>query len=75
MIKRIDNAIYQIVKDRVSGQFTPGVHVYGLDNDGVGYALDQYNEKLIPPEALKKVEEAKQKIIKGEIKVTDAMTK
>lgn len=75
MIKRIDNAVYQIVKDRVSGQFTPGVHVYGLDNDGVGYALDQYNEKLIPPEALQKVEDAKRKIISGEIKVTDAMAK
>ncbi len=75
MIKRIDNAVYQIVKDRVNGQFTPGVHVYGLDNEGVGYALDQYNEKLIPPDVLKKVEEARQKIIKGEIKVTDAMAK
>ncbi len=75
MIKRIDNAVYQIVKDRVNGQFKPGVHVYGLDNEGVGYALDQYNEKLIPPDVIKKVEEAKQKIIKGEIKVTDAMAK
>ena len=75
MIKRIDNAIYQIVKDRVSGQFTPGVHVYGLENEGVGYALDQYNEKLISPEVIQKVEEAKRKIISGEIKVTDAMAK
>jgi basic membrane protein A len=75
MIKRIDNAVYQIVKDRVSGQFKPGVHVYGLDNEGVGYALDDYNRNLIPPDVLKKVEEAKQKIIKGEIKVTDAMAK
>lgn len=73
MIKRVDNAVYQIVKDRVSGQFAPGVHVYGLDNEGVGYALDQYNEKLVTPEMIKKVEEAKQKIIKGEIKVPDAM--
>ena len=75
MIKRIDNAVYQIVKDRVSGQFKPGVHVYGLDNEGVGYALDDYNRNLIPPEVLQKVEDAKQKIIKGEIKVTDAMAK
>ncbi|HJU53510.1 MAG TPA: BMP family ABC transporter substrate-binding protein [Pyrinomonadaceae bacterium] len=75
MVKRIDNAVYQIVKERVSGQFKAGVHIYGLENGGVGYALDQYNEKLIPPEALQKVEEAKQKIINGEIKVTDAMAK
>lgn len=75
MVKRIDNAVYQIVKDRVSGQFTAGVHVYGLENEGVGYALDQYNEKLIPPDVISKVEEAKQKIINGQIQVTDAMAK
>jgi basic membrane protein A len=75
MVKRIDNAVYQIVKDRVSGQFHAGVHVYGLENEGVGYALDQYNEKLIAPEMLQKVEAAKQQIIDGQIQVTDAMAK
>jgi len=75
MVKRIDNAVYQIVKDRVSGRFTAGVHVYGLENEGVGYAVDQYNEKLIPPDVIAKVEEAKQKIISGQIQVTDAMAK
>ena len=75
MIKRIDNAVYQIVKDRVDGQFKNGVHVYGLENEGVGYAVDQYNEKLLTPEMIAKVEEAKKKIISGEIKVPDAMAK
>ena len=75
MIKRIDNAVYQIVKERVEGQFKNGIHVYGLENEGVGYALDQYNEKLIPPEVLQKVEAAKQDIINGKIQVTDAMAK
>lgn len=75
MVKRIDNAVYQIVKDRVENNFKNGVHVYGLENDGVGYALDQYNEKLIPPEALQRVEAAKQDIINGKIQVTDAMAK
>jgi basic membrane protein A len=75
MVKRIDNAVYQIVKDRVGNQFNPGVHVYGLENEGVGYAVDQYNEKLIPPDVIQKVEEAKQKIIGGQLQVTDAMAK
>jgi basic membrane protein A len=75
MIKRIDNAVYQIVKERVEGQFKNGIHVYGLENDGVGYAVDQHNEKLLTPEMLSKVEEAKKKIISGEIQVTDAMAK
>lgn len=75
MVKRIDNAVYQIVKDRVENNFKNGVHVYGLENEGVGYALDQYNEKLIPPEAIQRVEAAKQDIISGKIQVTDAMAK
>src|SRR3954470_3796326 len=75
MVKRIDNAVYQIVKDRVSGQFTAGVHVYGLENEGVGYAVDQYNQNLITPEMTQRVEEARQKIIDGQIQVTDVMAK
>lgn len=75
MVKRVDNAVYQTIQDKVNGKFQGGLHVFGLDNDGVGYAMDQYNEKLIPAEVLKEVEAARQKIISGEIKVTDAMMK
>ena len=75
MVKRIDNALYLTIKERVEGQFKNGVHVYGLENDGVGYALDQYNEKLISPDVLQKVEAAKQEIVNGKIQVTDAMAK
>jgi basic membrane protein A len=75
MLKRIDNAVYSIVKDEVEGQFQGGVHIYGLDNDGVGYALDQYNKDLIPQSVIEKVEQAKRDILAGKIKVTDAMAK
>jgi basic membrane protein A and related proteins len=73
MLKRIDNAVYSIVKDEVEGKFQGGIHVYGLENDGVGYALDDYNRHLIPAEVIEKVEQAKKDIIAGKIKVTDAM--
>ncbi|HYJ87506.1 MAG TPA: BMP family ABC transporter substrate-binding protein [Pyrinomonadaceae bacterium] len=75
MVKRVDNAVYDIVKNIVDGQFKAGFHVYGLDKDGVGYSLDQFNKELLTPEMLKQADEARQKIINGEIKVTDAMTK
>jgi basic membrane protein A len=75
MVKRVDNAVYQIVGDTVQGHFQGGVHVFGLENNGVGYALDGYNQNLIPPDVLKDVETAKQKIINGQIQVTDAMAK
>jgi basic membrane protein A len=75
MVKRVDNAVYQIIGDLVNHRFKGGVHVYGLPDGGVGYAMDQYNEKLVPPDVIREVEAAKAKIIKGEIKVTDAMAK
>ena len=75
MVKRVDNAVYQIVQELVNGKFKGGFHVYGLDKDGVGYALDQFNQTLIPQDILQEVEAAKQKIINGEIQVTDAMAK
>jgi basic membrane protein A len=73
MVKRVDNAVYSVIKDTVEGRFKGGPHVYGLDNDGVGYAIDQYNKALIPPTLIEKIEEAKRDILAGKIKVTDAM--
>ncbi|MGD9561419.1 MAG: BMP family protein [Pyrinomonadaceae bacterium] len=75
MVKRVDNAVFDVVKEVLSGEFKGGFHVFGLDKDGVAYALDEFNEPLVPPDVLKKVEAAKAKIISGEIKVTDAMAK
>jgi basic membrane protein A len=73
MVKRVDNAVYQIARDVVSKEFKPGLHVFGLESDGVGYAVDDYNKNLLSPQAIQAAEEAKKKIIAGEIKVTDAM--
>lgn len=73
MVKRVDNAVYDVVKDVIDGKFEGGFHTFGLDKDGVAYAMDENNKDLISKDILDKVEEAKEKIVKGEIKVTDAM--
>jgi len=73
MVKRVDNAVYDIVKEVVEGRFKGGFHVYGLESDGVGYVVDDYNRNLVSPDAIAAAEAAKKKIIAGEIKVTDAM--
>jgi basic membrane protein A len=75
MVKRVDNAVYSIVQDVVNGKFQAGFHVYGLDKNGVAYAMDENNKGLISQEAIQEAETARQKIINGEIKVTDAMAK
>ena len=73
MVKRVDNAVYDIVNDVVNRRFSPGIHVFGLEKDGVGYAMDDHNKELVSTDALEAAEAAKKKIIAGEIKVTDAM--
>jgi basic membrane protein A len=73
MMKRVDVAVYKTVQEVVEGKFTGGFHLFGLDNEGVSYALDDYNRALIPQSVLDQVERAKQEIIAGRIKVTDAM--
>ena len=73
MVKRVDNAVYDIVKEVVEGRFKGGFHVYGLESEGVGYVIDDYNRDLVSPEAIREAEDAKKKIISGQIKVTDAM--
>jgi basic membrane protein A len=75
MVKRVDNAVYEVVKEVLERRFQGGIHSFGLDKDGVAYAMDENNKGLIPDEVIKKVEEAKQGIISGRIKVTDAMAK
>lgn len=73
MVKRIDNSVYQIIQEKVKGRFQGGIHVYGLENEGIGYAVDNYNKHLIPPEVIAEVEQARRDIISGKIQVTDAM--
>jgi basic membrane protein A len=69
MVKRVDNAVYNTIKDTIDGRFRGGVHNYGLAEDGVGYVYDENNRDLIPDEVRKKVEELKARIISGKIKV------
>ncbi len=75
MVKRVDNAVYDVVKEVKAGNFQGGFHSFGLDKDGVAYAMDENNKSLISPDVINKVEDAKKRIVAGEIKVTDAMAK
>jgi len=78
MLKQVDVSIYLAIKAAVEGTFKGGIEVFGLDRtvtigdvtySGVGYAIDKYNEDLVSADMIAKVEEAKAKIISGEIVV------
>ena len=67
MLKRVDVAVYETMKSGTD--VGTGSEVLGLAEDGVGYALDENNEKLITPEMKEKVDQARQDIIDGKINV------
>ncbi len=72
MMKRVDNAVYEAFKEGTD--LKAGINVMDLAAGGVDYALDENNAPLVTPEMKAAVEEAKAKIISGEIKVHDYMS-
>lgn len=68
MLKRVDVSVYETTKDLIEDKFEGGYRVFGLDDDGVGYAVNEYNEDLIS-DIQPKLDELKDKVIKGEIAV------
>ncbi len=70
MVKRVDNAVYSLIKDTVQGKaWRSGDRMFALENDGVGYALDEYNRDLIPAALQKQLDAVKKAIVFGSIKV------
>lgn len=69
MLKRVDNAVYALINDVKNDRFKGGERRFGLKENGVGYAVDQYNRALIPSSQIARVEALKQRIIKGQVKV------
>lgn len=68
MLKRVDISVYDTIKAYIDGNFKGGYQIFGLAEDGVGYAVNDYNKSMIS-DIEPKLEELKQKVIKGEIKV------
>jgi basic membrane protein A and related proteins len=69
MIKRVDEAVFQTIKDLKDGKFQAGTKVYDLKANGVGISDLTHTKTLIGEKNLAALEELKAKIISGEIKV------
>jgi basic membrane protein A len=72
MLKRVDNAVYKAFSDGVDME--TGFNVMGLSNDGVGYAMDEFNASLVTDEMKQMVETASAQIISGDLAVHDYMS-
>lgn len=66
MLKRVDVAVYNAFS---AEEFTAGITVLGLAEEGVGYALDEFNAELVTEEMIAAVDAARMQIIAGELAV------
>ena len=68
MLKRVDVAVYESMKAGTAVE-TGGFTVLGLAEEGVGYALDDNNAPLISADMKTAVDDARSKIISGDLEV------
>lgn len=71
MLKRVDRAVYQVIRDAVAGKFQGGVQEFGLANEGIDYALDEHNEAILTPGVQAIADSLKKEILAGRIQVPD----
>ncbi len=72
MLKRVDVAVYNVVEDVVRGEFRPGVHEFGVADEGVGTTEFTYTKDVIPRDVMDRLDDIKQQIADGRIEVASA---
>jgi len=69
MIKRVDVAVLDVVKDIIAGKFKGGLLELGLAEHGVGFVADERNKAMLPIEVVEQVNRLSADIVSGKIKV------
>jgi basic membrane protein A and related proteins len=69
-LKRVDIAVYDVIKSIVYNNFKSGNLSYGLKENGVGTSIDN-TLPVVTAQMKSKLQEIQKKIISGEIKVPD----
>lgn len=69
MVKKVDVAVYEALKDLSQGKWEPGVLNLGLKEKALDYAVDVNNRGLLDEALIGIVEAAREQIIRGVIDV------
>src|SRR5262245_50784362 len=67
MVKRVDVAVFDTIKDMLGGKFESGVKTFGLAQDGVAWVYDDRNKGMIPDRAKATVDSLSAEIVAGRI--------
>jgi basic membrane protein A and related proteins len=75
MLKRVDTSVFLLSGEFINngGRTSGGYISYGLDDDGVGYAVNDFNRELMS-RYIEQLETLRARIISGEISVPDSHT-
>jgi basic membrane protein A len=69
MVKGVDVAVLDIIRDVVQHKFRGGVHELGLAEHGVGFVANEQNRRLLPLAYVHQAEALRDDIIAGRISV------
>ena len=72
VLKRVDNAVYDIITAHVNGLFTSGTYTYDVGNDGVGLAPYHETQPVIPLEVISYLNTVTAGISNGSVDVWQA---
>ena len=67
MVKRVDVAVFDTIRQALEGQWQGGVKVFGLAEEGVTWVYDDRNRALIPDAVKATVDSLRTEIIAGRI--------
>jgi basic membrane protein A len=71
MVKGVDVAVLDVVKQVIAHEFRGGLHELGLAEKGVGFVADERNRHLLPIEVVTRARALAEEIVAGTIKVPD----
>jgi basic membrane protein A len=69
MVKRVDTAVFDTIRDLKSGQWSSGVRDFGLKEGGVTWVYDDRNKALIPDPVKAQVDSLQALIVAGTLQV------
>jgi basic membrane protein A len=71
MLKGLGESVLFTIKDYKANKFSPGTIVYGVENKGIDWALDEHNKSIFTSEEIQKINSIKKDIASGKISVPD----
>jgi basic membrane protein A len=68
MVKHVDTAVFDTIKDAKDGKFSPGNHVFSMKDGGISLSEMKYTKQDVPPDVLGKLGKLSKMVADGTVK-------